>query len=178
MIIQVTELILLLAVCLYTDLREQKIKNKVSVPLALLGVLTNLVFTGVGWVNSLWGIVLPFAIFFPFFYLRMFRAGDIKAMMAVGAIMGYRFVGNAIFFIFGVGLLVSVFKMILYRNAKERLGNLGRYFLLFFQTLRLTPYEASGAYDKSAHFPFSIAIAGGCLLNLAAEHMGFYIFFH
>lgn len=176
--IQIAELILLLAICLYTDLREQKIKNKFSVPLALLGVLTNLVLPEASWVNSLWGIVLPFAVFFLFFYLRMFRAGDIKAMMAIGAIMGYRFIGNAIFFIFGVGLLVSVFKMILYRNAKERLRNLGRYFLLFFQTFRLAPYEASGTYDKSAHFPFSIAIVGGSILNLAAEYMGFYIFFH
>ncbi len=178
MSVQIAELILLLAICLYTDLREQKIKNKFSVPLALLGVLTNLVLPGCGWANSLWGMVLPFAVFFLFFYLRMFRAGDIKAMMAIGAIMGYRFIGNAIFFIFGVGLLVSVFKMILYRNAKERLANLGRYFLLFFQTLRLAPYEASGAYDKSAHFPFSIAIAAGSMINLAAEYMGFYIFFH
>ena len=178
MSVQIVELILLLVICLYTDLREQKIKNKFSVPLALLGFLTNLVLPGCGWANSLWGMVLPFAVFFLFFYLRMFRAGDIKAMMAIGAIMGYRFIGNAIFFIFGVGLLVSVFKMILYRNAKERLANLGRYFLLFFQTLRLAPYETSGAYDKSAHFPFSIAIAAGCLINLAAEYMGFYIFFH
>lgn len=177
MSVQIAELILLLAVCLYTDLREQKIKNKFSVPLMAAGFLTNLALRGVGWANSLWGIVLPFAVFFLFFYLRMFRAGDIKAMMAVGAIMGYRFIGNAIFFIFGVGLLVAVGKMILYRNAKERLTNLGRYFLLFFQTMRLAPYEASGAYDKSAHFPFSIAIAAGCLINLAAEYMGFYIFF-
>ena len=65
--IQIAELILLLAICLYTDLREQKIKNKFSVPLALLGFLTNLVLTGVGWTNSLLGMVLPFAVFFPFF---------------------------------------------------------------------------------------------------------------
>lgn len=176
MIIQIIELAVLLGLCLYTDLREQKIKNKYSAPLALIGLVTNLLTAEIGWLGSLLGLVLPFIIFFPFFYLRMFRAGDIKAMMAIGAIMGYRFVGNAIFYIFAVGLVAALIKMIIYRNAKERFRNLGNYFLMFFRSFRLTPYEETGNYDKSIHFPFSVAIVIGSLINLIAQYQGFYIF--
>lgn len=177
MIIQSVELVVLLGICLYTDLREQKIKNKYSLPMAILGFATNLFVGYVGWKGSLLGLVLPFVIFFPFFFLHMFRAGDIKAMMAIGAIMGYRFIGNAIFYIFAVGLIVALIKMVYYRNAKERFRNVGTYFKLLFQTFQPVPYERANVYDKAAHFPFSIAIASGSIINLIAEYMGFYLFF-
>lgn len=176
MMIQVIELIVLLGLCLYTDLREQKIKNKYSLPLAMIGLITNLLTGEIGWTGSILGMILPFVVFFPFFYLRMFRAGDIKAMMAIGAIMGYRFVGNAIFYIFAIGLIAALIKMMIYGNAKERFRNLGNYFLMFFRSFRLAPYEETGNYDKSIHFPFSVAIAIGSVINLIVQYQGFYIF--
>lgn len=175
MMILSAELALLLAISLYTDLKERKIKNKYVMPMLLLGVVTNL-FVG-SWQDSLLGILLPFIVFFPFFYLQMFRAGDIKAMMAIGAIMGYRFVGNAIFYIFAVGLIVALAKMIKHRNAKERFGNVARYFKMLFHTFKIVPYEEAASQDNTAHFPFSIAIVAGCIINLIAEYGKFYIFF-
>lgn len=173
--VQIVELILLLVVVLYTDLTEQKIKNKYIMPFLLLGILTNC-FVG-SWKDSLLGIVLPFVIFFPFFLMHMFRAGDIKAMMAIGAIMGYRFIGNAIFFIFAVGLIAAIYKMVKYRNARERFGNIFRYFNLMFKTLKVVPYEQSSTADRTAHFPFAIAIAIGCVFNWVAEFFHYLIFF-
>lgn len=177
MIVQTLELIMLLAFCLYTDWKERKIRNQYSMPFVLVGFLTNCLLGEVGWSGSLFGILLPFIVFFPFFYLHMFRAGDIKAMMAIGAIMGYRFVGNAIFYIFAVGLIVALAKMIKHRNAKERFSNVARYFKMLFHTFKIVPYEEAASQDNTAHFPFSIAIVAGCIINLIAEYGKYYIFF-
>ncbi len=176
MIAQIVELGLLIFICVWTDLKDNKIKNKYITPIALVGILTNVFFSGVGWKSSLLGLILPFFVFFIFFYLRMFRAGDIKEMMAIGAIMGYVFIGNSIFYIFAVGGIWSIIKMLISGNAKERFSYLGRYIIGIIKTFQIMPYENESSKDE-AHFPFAVSIGLGALINLFAEHMGYYIFF-
>src|SRR5215472_16329794 len=71
------------------DLRCHRIPNTITVQAALLGVAVSLLASGsMGAVQSVAGLVVGLATFLPFYLLRGFGAGDVKAMAAVGAFLG------------------------------------------------------------------------------------------
>ena len=80
---------LLFCSALYFDLRYQRIPNK----LCLLGLLAALVLQGFnnqwfGLGQALLGAVLALTLLLPAFYFRCLGAGDVKLMIAVGALSG------------------------------------------------------------------------------------------
>lgn len=76
-----------------TDVKEQRIPNKLVFPVMLIGFLGHLLYSGwsgllfaaAGWGLGLLVFMIPFAI-------RMMGAGDVKLMAAIGALMGWRFI--------------------------------------------------------------------------------------
>lgn len=71
------------------DLRNRKIRNALTVPALLVGILVNSVFAGwKGFETSLEGAGLGLAILLPLVLLRGLGAGDWKLMGAIGAMVG------------------------------------------------------------------------------------------
>lgn len=110
---------LLLAIAVGTDLKYQKIFNKLTFPAMLIGACYWVLQGQVGF--GLLGIAVGFGMTFPAFALgRTLRAGDAKLMMAVGALVGPGMVFRACLLMyllsipFGLGVLAY----------KGRLGNL------------------------------------------------------
>ncbi len=81
----------LLALSLYTDLKESKIRNKHIAFFALAGVTFNFIYYGVEGLNiSAGGILIPVMLLGIFFCLRLIGAGDIKLFSAIGALLGWK----------------------------------------------------------------------------------------
>jgi prepilin peptidase CpaA len=87
-ILQLLALVTLLTAAVYTDLKERRIPNKVT----MSGLLAALVLAGLirgGFPTAaLSGALLAVLVSFPFFALGGLGAGDAKLLMAVGAFVG------------------------------------------------------------------------------------------
>jgi len=98
-----------LCMCAYTDGTRGKIYNKYTFPAMGVGMLLHLVFGGVvglGW--SLLGLGIGLVIQFVPWRLGLAKAGDVKLLMAVGALKGWAFCGFGFLYgaaIFGVLIL-------------------------------------------------------------------------
>ncbi len=82
-------LLAILALATFSDLRERRIPNALSLGGAALGVLTNAVMSGPsGTVLALLGWALCLACFMPLYLSGGTAAGDVKLMGMVGAFLG------------------------------------------------------------------------------------------
>ena len=144
------------------DIKEYKIKNKLVLAMLLSGLVLRTVFGGVsGLLGGLGGMLIPLALF-PLFVLRMIGAGDIKALCAIGAVLGVR---DSIWFtVISIiaGGVTAVFFVILRKNASERLNRLITYLKVSLMSRSLPEY--SNHFEESAVFRFSYGIAGGYLV--------------
>ena len=81
-----------LATCAYTDGTRAKIYNKVTFPAMLAGLLLHTLFGSVQTLlYSALGLAVGFGIQFVPWMLGLAKAGDVKLLMAVGALKGWAF---------------------------------------------------------------------------------------
>jgi prepilin peptidase CpaA len=157
----------------WTDLRERKIPNWLTVPGLFAGVALNSYFAGWhGTKISLEGAGLGLAVLFPLVLLRALGAGDWKLMGAVGAFLGpvlFPFVLVASIFVAGA---MAVVEMIRTHRVMETLRNVALLVQGFFAFgLRAHP-EISLDNPRLMKMPFGLAVAGGTLLCLGAARWG------
>ena len=102
---------------------------------------------------------------FPFFALRMLGAGDVKALMAIGAMLGWPLAGWALAYSILGGGLIALMVLLVRQNGKERLKYLWNYFKLCFFSCSIQPYtkEMKAGSDK---FRFSFGITLGITILL------------
>lgn len=82
-----------LLVSVYTDLRFRRILNAAVMAVLFSGVAIHCAYFGLsGLASSLMGCFAGFFFLFPFYLLGAMGAGDVKFMMAVGALKGAGFV--------------------------------------------------------------------------------------
>jgi prepilin peptidase CpaA len=86
--IHLVALLGLLGAAVYTDVREQKIPNKVTVSGFLAGLVTVALLEGGFPVSALVGAGLAFLVSLPLVAMGGIGAGDSKLLTAVGAFMG------------------------------------------------------------------------------------------
>ena len=72
----------------FIDVYKFKIYNVLIYPLLLSGLIYHAMGGASSFVNSLLGVLVGFAIFFPFYALGGVGGGDVKLMAAVGAWLG------------------------------------------------------------------------------------------
>lgn len=90
----------------YTDKKSHQIRNPAVLTFAALACCMQLFACGLeGLTNGLLGFLFPLCLF-PLFYLRMLGAGDVKALMAIGAMVGFPLsLWTVCFSILGGGIL-------------------------------------------------------------------------
>ncbi|RME75146.1 MAG: prepilin peptidase, partial [Planctomycetota bacterium] len=109
-------LFLILILSAYTDLSYGKLYNWYTIPGILLGILCNLLQGHLlfhSWWNplviqSLIGFGVGFLLFFFLFLSGGFGAGDMKLAGAIGAIMGWYFLLNALVYISLIGAIMAM----------------------------------------------------------------------
>lgn len=162
-------LLIVLSICVITDLRSRKIYNLVIFPTLILAILIH-VLTG-GWQGlgfSLAGFALGLVILLIPYLLGGMGAGDVKLLALVGALQGAEFVFMAAVYMALIGSIMAL-AIVLFKNGiRERLRFAG--YVLFCMRFRMRPnlqgYWTAGAY------PYGVAIAGGAAVCLWLKGWG------
>lgn len=150
--------VVLCCVASWTDLRSRRIPNALTVP-ALVAALCvhGALGAGQGLLLSFYGAVAAGALLLPGYFFRFTGAGDVKLLMAVGAILSFPAALTA-------GLSALIFGGLLGLMTATRLGRLREVLGRTARLARWAAYRAAGAPmaapDSSRiHIPFGVAVA-------------------
>ena len=158
-------LAIMVAVAVYTDVRVGKIHNWVTVPFAGVGLILNGIGAGLdGVVRSLLGIAVGMGVFlFSALFGRILGGGDIKLLMAVGAIQGPVFLLWTLVYMAIIGgalaILVSLWRRDLLASLKRLVSG------LMMRVFAKVPVDVADA-GSTARLPYAIPIALGSMVAL------------
>lgn len=166
--ITTAELAILLILSVVSDIKTHKIKNTITIPFAVLGVVTNTLQNGLPGLNaSLLGMFAPVMLLFILYALKMLGAGDIKLLAATGAIIGIRYSISCIAYSFLFGGLIALILVLVRKNSYERFKHLITYMKCCFLSHRLLQYEYCTIKPCNSTFHFTYAIIPGTFFQLA-----------
>lgn len=157
-------LLIVLIICLITDLTVRKIYNFIILPAFIAALAYHLVSGGLlqGW-WSLQGLILGIALLFIPFALGGIGAGDVKLLGAIGALKGPDFVLKA--FLAGAiaGGVLSVFQLIRHRKLSSALKSFpfGLYFPIIGAPCVKEQPTTIADTQKGETIPYGAAIAIG-----------------
>ncbi len=148
-----------------TDIRNGKVYNVVTVPAMVVG-LTGHAVTG-GWLGeggmqlglagSLTGLVVGFGPMLAIFLIGGIGGGDVKLSAAIGALGGWRFAVQAMFFGLVAAVVMAVIVMLTRRIFGRTMLRIWRFVVLAFSGAR--PADPTGA--ESPTIPFGLALCVG-----------------
>ena len=151
-----------------TDLRERKIRNSLTFPLALLAFLVHGIFGGgYALLSSVAAYLLWFALGFLFYQTgarKGIGAGDIKLVMACGALVGFWPCLHIAFVSFLFQVVFMMIRWVVSGRARQNFERIG----LWLKTLAApgtykVHFESAGPQDKSPHGPFLLAGAAAVI---------------
>lgn len=152
----------MLSIALYFDLRYQRIPNKLCLITLLLGLIINTTFSHfAGLVQSLSGAGLALIILLPAYGFRLLGAGDVKIMIAIGAISGPILITWSIAY----AIIFGVFTSVLLSMKKVGLKGLKLTFYRYTVCLYSGKYFKPEEGDMGAvKVPYAPALMLGWLL--------------
>ncbi|WP_261176390.1 prepilin peptidase [Anaerobacillus sp. CMMVII] len=156
-------LLILLLVCLITDLKNRRIYNKVLFPTLALAIIIHTFIDGwAGLSTAFLGFLIGLGILIIPFLLGGMGAGDVKLLAVIGALKGTSFViVTAIYMALAGGIIAIVIILMKKGSAKALLYH-------FFGK----KYGVDLPYEKSAlstTFPYGIAIVAGAIFTLFSQ---------
>lgn len=149
-----------------TDFREFKIKNKTVLSVVVLGLILS--FGHKTFFDGLSGLLFPLVLF-PLFALKMLGAGDIKALCAVGAVVGFKMSVLTVIFTFLCGGVIALVFMVVNANFLTRIRYFRNYLKMCFVTGTLRKYDFGG--DNKSYFRFAYAITAGTIFTFVNEYI-------
>lgn len=158
-------LLLVLLICLITDIKSRKILNIVTLPTIVFGLLygvfttgiEGVLFSGKGFLVGLFLLLIPFL-------LGGMGAGDVKLMAAIGALMGTSFV---IYSFMYTAIIGGIIGLILIVKSKGFINTIKSFFFnVFFLRSSLGSTLITKNNKSSISFPYGIAIVFGTLSTL------------
>lgn len=150
-----------LALISFTDTLWTKIPNIITFPTALLGLAYHTVQAGAaGFFTSLLGLALGLGLLLVPFALGGMGAGDVKALGALGALIGPSAVFNVFFYMALIGGGMAILHYACNRNLLRSLAQSWQAVLVFAGT-RDKDCLAPSPQSESLRFPYAAAIALG-----------------
>jgi prepilin peptidase CpaA len=147
------------------DIRAHRIPNLLLAPAAALGCALQI--WAEGW-QGLYiaggGFAVGLCMFLPFYLLRAFGAGDVKALAAVGTFLGVKLTVLAAAFTLIAGAILGL--MIVWMRKASALSTLYRVVGVFAAPRSLATASRDGRRHESERFPYGAAIAFGVLATL------------
>lgn len=159
---QLDAALILFVVCVaIIDWRTHRIPNLLCAVAAIIGFSSQLWLHGSdGLLSGLGGAAVGFAMFLPFYAVRAFGAGDVKAMATVGVFLGIQATLLAVAMTLMLGAVMGIAVLLLKQaSASAILGRLMGLLTAPIASIRSSRHET----DTSARerFPYGIAIACG-----------------
>ena len=148
-------------------MKEYKIKNISTLPTIAAGIIIGLLFHEFR--SHIIGMLFPLVLF-PLFALRMLGAGDIKAMCAIGAVMGFKNCMYTVAFTFISGGIIALVIIMLHGSFKERVKYLYCYITGCICERKAYTYGFGGA---SGSFKFSYAVTAGFICMTVNNYFNF-----
>ncbi|MGM0881730.1 MAG: A24 family peptidase [Bacillota bacterium] len=162
-------LLIVVAICVVTDLKSRKIYNKVIFPTLVFAFALHAVVDGwSGTLHALLGFAVGLSILLIPYLMGGMGAGDVKLLAVIGAIKGAGFVWNASIYMAIFGAVMALGVLLFKDGIRKRLRFIG-YVLLclrFKMKPNLQAHWTSGAY------PYGVAIAGGSIICLCLGGWG------
>lgn len=152
-------LILFVACVAIIDWRTHRIPNLLCAVAAIIGLASQLWMHGEdGLWSALSGAAVGFAMFLPFYVLRAFGAGDVKAIATVGIFLGMHATMIAVGMTLIAGALLGAAVLLL----KPAAASATWHRLIALLTSPINHMRASKqATAESLRFPYGVAIACG-----------------
>ena len=158
-------LLLVLAVCVVTDLKSRKIYNKVIFPSLLLTLVLHLLLTGLpGLMDSLLGFAVGLGILLIPYLMGGMGAGDVKLLALIGAIKGMSFVLTTSFYMALLGGVIALAILLFRKGFFMRIKSIVYSMCGLIYGLRLPLGIDKNDYQKT--YPYGVAIAGGAVVSL------------
>ncbi len=152
--------LVLTAGAVWMDLRHAKIENGWTAFWLTLYLILRCLSSGPGWWRSaLTGFFLPFLLLFPLFLFRMMGAGDIKLLMALGAVLGPKATLHCLFATFLIGAALSAALLFSTGMFMPRIRYFFTYCITVFRTRQRIPYLRPGVRMESIHMTIPIFAA-------------------
>lgn len=163
--------VLVAVVAGWTDLRDRRIPNWLTVPGLLVGMTLNSFLGGwSGLKTSLLGAGLGLVLLLPFVLLRSLGAGDWKLAGALGAFAGPRMLVDLLLgSIFVAGIMAAAL-VISKRRVRQTMRNIG-HILISLVTFRLPGPQVTLDNPESLKVPYGLALAFTVVLYGVA-HIG------
>ncbi|TCO78687.1 A24 family peptidase [Marinisporobacter balticus] len=161
-------LIIVLIICVLTDIKERRIYNKVIFPSLLLAFLSHLNLGG--WQNlytSLIGFGVGFGLLFIPYFLGGIGAGDVKLLALIGALKGPSFVFYTSLYMAIAGGIIAFILLFLQKRLHITLQGLFFYLYSLKHGIKVPSFIDN--HDLSNTYPYGIAIAIGAFVSLVFE---------
>ena len=152
----------ILFISLYTDLKSGKIYNWVTLPAMAGGLLLNFMISGqatayAGLLNSVYGILVALIIFVLPYLIGALGGGDVKLLMAIGALKGYIFLFYSVLAIGVVSFFLSLFVFLLDMMKSYKLSGILNMAVIYFNNnVMVSNEEIKPMLKKNLKFGVSI----------------------
>ena len=157
-------LFLFLICSIYTDIAQRRIYNATVFPIMAVGVMLNVFYSGAGGLKDSAGGIAGGFLFLCLFYLSGgMGAGDVKFMMAVGALKGFSFMAVGGLYGALVGGIAALCVLIIKRQALATVKDIGARLFAFslLRDKRLLQFDES----KAEKLPYAAFLSCGMLLH-------------
>jgi prepilin peptidase CpaA len=158
-------LVIVLGICFITDLKYQKIYNKIIFPSLILAILLNTAFYSLnGFKLSMIGFAAGLSMLLVPYFLGGIGAGDVKLLAFIGAIKGSAFVINTTIY---MALIGGVIALIIIISHKEFVVFMKELILWLASLLQGVSYKLElPTTPFLKKYPYGVAIVGGAAICL------------
>lgn len=157
-------LIIILLICVITDIKSRKIYNNVIYPGIILAFIIHAAVSGWdGFLHSFLGFLIGLGLLLIPYLMRGMGAGDVKLLALVGAFKGGAFVFQTFIFMALLGAVIAL-AIVLFRRGTVKP-------LLYKMSSAKSGVKMTGFSKESlsATYPYGVAIAGGAFISLFTE---------
>ena len=165
--LELTAMLFAIAVAV-VDWRSHRIPNALCAVAAIIALSSQTLMHGeAGLLTALGGAAVGFAMFLPFYVVRAFGAGDVKAMATAGTFLGMQATVLAVGITLVIGAILGVAVLLFRRDPANPTWH--RLMLLLSSPragIRVSIEETTA--ENRQRFPYGVAIACGTVITLLA----------
>ena len=148
----------------YMDVRYRRIPNKQVLTILLCGLALNAFFGAwSGFLASLLGMVIAFALMLMLHVLGTMGAGDVKLFAAIGAVLGSSLVLQTFVIVALTGGLLAIFKMVYMRRAAATMLRVVQFFVGFLPGQTVPRFTVPA--DPNYTLPYAVPICLGSVVS-------------